>query len=157
MKSEAHFLPVPPEFLEYRDRLRVVGYELVRYSKAHAQSEAAQFRHSPADYEYAIHKIESIQAENGQIYIKENAFYSSASRVPDWTKYFVDQEKPVGIGLLGRFFKDPVNALLTLAVPPYGLTLLGLTAVGDRINRKEQQNRRESLPHLSEIPKFLPR
>lgn len=155
MKTETCFLPLPQEFREYRDHLRVAGYELVRYSKVRAESEASKFRHSPTDYEYAIHKIESIQAENGQIYINENAFYSSASRVPDWAKYFADKEKTEGIGLLGHFFKDPVNAFLTLAVPPYGLTILGFAAVGDRMKRKEQQHRRELLPRLLETPKLL--
>jgi hypothetical protein len=157
MKTEAEFVPLPPEFRGFRDSLRIVGYELVRYTNAHARAEAGRYRHPIADYEYAIHKIESIQAEDGQIFINSNAFYSSAARVPDWINYYTEKEKPEGFSLVKRWFTNPVSALLTVVVPPYGLAMLGLVAAGDRMNRKEQNDRRQSLPRLSEMPKFLPR
>ena len=157
MKNEADFRPLPTEFLAYRDQLRVAGYELVRYSRTHAQDEARRYRHPFGDYEYAIHKIESIEAETGQIYINENASYSSADRVPSWSEYHIDKEKPEGFGLLSRWFKDPAYLALTVIVPPYGLTMLGLAAVGDRANRKAQGEREQSLQSLAEFPKFLRR
>jgi hypothetical protein len=152
MKTESDFAPLPAEFREYRDRLRIVGHELVRYTQAHAESEAARYRHMPADYEYAIHKIDYI--EDYQLYIDEHAFYSSALRVPDWTKYYSEKEKPMGFGLLKQWFSNPVTVLITLIVPPFGLTLLGMTAVEDKRDRNVQNTRRKSLGTLAEMPKF---
>lgn len=157
MIIEAEFLTLPAEFVESRDRLRVVGYELVRYSNDHARAEAAKYRHPPSAYEYAIHKIESVQALDGQIYISRNAFYSSAARVPDWAEHFVEKEKAVGFGLVKQWLKNPISVFLTVVMPPYGLTMLGLAAAGDHAARKEQNDRSNSLARFSELPKLAPR
>lgn len=157
MKTEAEFRPLPSEFLSHRDRLRVAGYELVRYSRTHAQAESSRYRHSFGDYEHAIHKIESIEAETGQIIINENASYSSADQVSSWAEYHIEKYKPEGFGLLRRWFKDPAYLALTVIVPPYGLTMLGLAAAGDRAKKKAQDARKQSLLNLSETPRFLRR
>ncbi len=157
MNIDLAFLPLPAELRVYRDQLRTIGFELVRYSKEHARSKAAPIRHPVADYEFAIHKIETIENVTGQIYINPNAFYSSAERVPSWTEYYLEKEKPEGFGLLTRWFKDPVSLALTVVVPPFGLAILGMSAIGDKMNKNQQEERRRSLARLSEIPKLLPR
>jgi hypothetical protein len=153
--SESDIVALPVELRSYRDQLRVAGYDLVRYTVEHAQREARKYRHPTEDYEYAIHKIALIEANDGQIFINRNPFYSSAARVPDWTKYHVEKEKPQGIGLLKTWFTEPAHAVLTVIVPPFGLTLLGLAAVSDRMEAKQQRERREQLARLSERPKFM--
>jgi hypothetical protein len=132
-----------------------VGYELVRYTNAHARAEARKYRHAEPDYEYGIHKIECIQSSDGQIYIKDSPFYSSADRVPSWTAHYVEKEHPEGFSLVKRWFSDPVYTFLTVVVPPYGLTMLGLAAAGDRMVRREQRERERALARLSETPKFF--
>lgn len=121
----------------------------------HARREASKYRHPTEDYEYAIHKIEFIEVHDGQIFINRNPFYSSATRVTDWTKYHVEKEKPQGFGILKTWFTEPAHAVLTAIVPPFGLTLLGLAAVSDRLEAKQQRERRELLARLSERPKFM--
>ena len=152
--TEADLLPLPPELREFRDQLRVVGYELVRFTRAFAHAAANSVRHPVADYEFAIHRIESID-EQGQLHVNPNPFFSSAARVPDWTRYYVETERPAGIGIFKAFFREPARAIVTLVVPPYGLALLGLAALGDRADARQQRERRQQLPKLSELPKFL--
>ncbi len=135
MKPEDELVPLPDKFREARDRLRVVGNELVRYK-------------------YAIHKIEFVDQKDGQIYIAEHAFYSSEQRVPEWVVYYVEKEKPAGFSLIKDSFTSPVHALITLVVPPYGLTLLGLVGAGEYMRHRDQKARRKELPRLSDIPKF---
>ncbi|MFJ1257143.1 hypothetical protein [Cupriavidus sp. CuC1] len=154
MITEADFLPLPDAFLELRDQLRIVRYELVHYSQGHAQREAGKYRHPPSDYEYAIHKIEYIDPESSQIFIDGHAFYSSEQRVPDWVKYHVKEKSPQGARLLKQWFTSPASLLLTALVPPYGLSLLGLSAVSDHMDRRDQSKLKQALPVLSELPKF---
>ncbi|SRR6266571_4488740 len=154
MKPEDELVPLPDKFREARDRLRVVGHELVRYTNAHARRVASRYRHPEADYEYAIHKIEFVDQKDGQIYIAEHAFYSSEQRVPEWVVYYVEKEKPAGFSLIKDSFTSPVHALITLVVPPYGLTLLGLVGAGEYMRHRDQKARRKELPRLSDIPKF---
>lgn len=154
IKIEADLLPLPENFREFRDRLRVVGYELVRYTETHAQEAAARYDHTAADYVYAIHKIESIDQKSGQIFISQHAFYSSECRVPDWTTHYTEKESPSGIGVIKGWFSDPTKALVTAISPPYGLAMLGLVAIGDRAQRRTQQARKQALNQLAEMPKF---
>jgi hypothetical protein len=153
--SDADIVELNAEFRPYRDELRIAGYELVRYALSHARQEASRYRHPTADYEYGIHKIEFIDPKSLQIYINRHPFYSSASRVPDWTKYHVDKERPAGAKLLTGWFTDPVRAIITVFVPPYGLTLLGLAAIADRLAAGQQKERQGQLRQLSERPKFM--
>jgi hypothetical protein len=153
--SESDIIALPIELYPYRDQLRVVGYDLVRYTVGHAQREARKYRHPAEDYEYAIHKIEFIEANDGQIFINRNPFYTSATRVPDWTNYHVKKEKPQGFGILKSWFTEPAHTLLTVIVPPFGLTLLGLAVVGDRVEAKQQRERHQLLACLLERPKFV--
>jgi hypothetical protein len=128
--TDADLVPLPPELRDARDQLRVAGYE------------------------YAIHKIESID-EHGQLHLNRNPFFTSATRVPDWTRYYLEKERPAGLGIFKAFFREPARAVITLIAPPYGLTLLGLAALGDRSGARQQRERRERLPLLSELPKFV--
>jgi hypothetical protein len=153
--SESDIVELYTEFKPYRDDLRVAGYELVRYALSHARQEANRYRHAPSDYEFGIHKIEFVDPKDLQVYINRHPFYSSAACVPDWAKYHVDKEKQAGAKLLTSWFTDPVRVVLTVVVPPFGLALLGLAAVGDRQAAGQQKKRKSQLPRLSERPKFL--
>ena len=83
--TEADLLSLPPELRDFRDQLRVVGYELVHLTRAFAQDAARRVRHPYADYEFAIHRIESID-EHGQLHVNPNPFFSSAERVTPFGK-----------------------------------------------------------------------
>lgn len=157
LQLEADLLPLPENFQEYRDRLRVVGYELVRYTGFHALEAAARYRHQATDYEYAIHKIEFIDQKSGQIFINQNAFYSSERSVPSWTEHYTEKEKPEGFGVIKGWFSDPTKVLVTAISPPYGLAMFGLYAIGDHSQRQEQQERRQALNRFAEMPKFWPK
>lgn len=153
MKTETELIALPPSVLDARDQLRVVGYELVRYTNEHAKREAGRYRHPPADYEYAIHKIEFVDQKDGQIYISEHAFFCSEKRIPDWTKYYTDEEKLAGLSLL-KAIANPVGAVVSILAPPYMLTLLGLAGIGEYMKKRKQDARRGDLFRLSETPKF---
>lgn len=152
--TEANLLPLPSELRGFRNQLRVVGYELVHFTRTFAEEAARRVRHPVADYEFAIHKIEHID-EQGQLHVNPHPFFSSAARVPDWTRYYVEKERPAGLGIFKAFFREPARTIITLAVPPYGLTLLGMAAVGDRVEAKRQRERHQQLDSLAELPKFI--
>lgn len=152
--TESDLLPLPSEFRGFRDQLRVVGYELVRFTRTFAQEAARQVRHPVADYEFSIHRIESID-KDGHLHVNPSPFFSSAASVPDWTRYYVEKERPAGLGTFKAFFREPARAIVTLVVPPYGLTLLGLAALGDRADAKRQRERHRQLASLAELPKFV--
>ena len=153
--SDPEIVDLPAEFKPHRDALRVVGYELVRYGLPHARQEANRYQHPTTDYEYGIHKIEFIDPEDHQIYVNRHPFYCSEDRVPDWTKYHVEKEEPAGAKLFIRWFTDPMRAVLTIAVPPYALTLLVIAAVRDRRAAAKHKERQSQLLLLSETPKFV--
>lgn len=154
MNTEADFLPLPPNMIARRNQLRVVGYELVRYTQCHAKAIASRYRHPVGDYEFAIHKIRFIEPLDGTVFIDPQAFYSSEQRVDDWVKYYWEKEREtIGGGVKG-WFSNPVSALLTVVVPPYGITMLGLGLLGIKAERKEQEKRERQLSSLKEIPKF---
>ena len=150
--TDADLLPLPIEMNVYRDSLRIVGYELVRYTLAHASREAMPYRHPAEDYEYAIHKIDQVAA--GQVFIQHDATYCSAARVPAWTKLRLDQERPEGAGWVKRWAKE--NWLLTIVATPYSLALLGLGAVGDHQTKKAQQATAKLLSQYLPMAKFAP-
>lgn len=153
MKSETDFIALPPFLLDARDQLRVVGYELVHYTNEHAREEANRYQHPPADYEYAIHKIEFVEQNDGQIYISEHAFYCSEKRIPDWTKYYTEKEKPEGLSLL-KAIVNPVGAIVSILAPPFMLTALGMAGIGQYMKKRDQDTRRNELSALSDMPKF---
>jgi hypothetical protein len=152
--AEADLLPLPPEFHVHRNELRVVGYELVHYRPAFSRSQAERVRHSITEYEYGIHKIESID-DHGQLHVNPNPLFTSAAWIPNWTKHFLEKERPAGLGMFKAFFHEPARTLVTLAAPPYGLALLGLAAIADRDDARRQRERRTSLSRLSELPVFV--
>ena len=155
MPKDEDLLIIPNNLIPFRDQLRVVGYELIRYSQSHAQREASRYRHKWEDYEFSVHRIESIKPEDGQIWINPHPFYIAEKDVPRWTQHYIMNNKPEGFGLLKTWFSNPVTALITLVVPPYGLTMLGLVALGDNKERKKQKELEKRLSSLSEMPKFL--
>lgn len=152
--TEADLLPLPSEFRAHRDQLRIVGYELVHFKPQFAQKRAALVRHPITEYEYGIHKIETID-EQGQLHVNPNAHFTSATWIPNWTEHYREKEKPAGLGIFKGFFRDPARTLVALAVPPYGLALLGLAAIGDRSNARRQRDRHTSLSRLSDLPAFV--
>jgi hypothetical protein len=151
---EADLLPLPNEFRNYRDEFRVIGYELVHFTRCFAQSKANRVKHPVIDYEYAIHKIEVID-DQGQLHIDPNPFFTSAAGIHNWLKYYQDKEKPVGLGIFKGIFRDPALALVTIVALPYGLSLVGLAAIGDRANAKRQRERRQKLSTYAELPLFV--
>ena len=152
--TESDLAPFPETMRAYRNELRVAGYELVRFVTSFAHQSAIRVRHPIADYEFGIHKIETIDP-NGQIHINPNTFFSSEERVPDWTKHYCEKERPQGFGVIKGFFSDPARSFVTLLAPPFGLALLGLAAIGDRTDARGQNERRRTLASLSETPKFI--
>jgi hypothetical protein len=152
--TENDIVLLQQEWWKHRDDLRIAGYDLIQYSKEYAKRKAATYRHPSADYEFAIHKIEFTDVKTGQIFVLNNPFYSSRERIEDWTKHFTDKEKPMGAGILKRWFTDPASLVLTAIVPPFALTILGMSAVSDHLHAKRQIERQEILSRLSPIPKF---
>jgi hypothetical protein len=149
--NDSDLISVPSELYVHRDSLRIVGYDLVRFTRQFAGEEASAVRHEWVDYEYAIHKIESIV--EGQIYVVHDGFFCSATDVPRWTKYRVEEERPRGgIGLIKGWFKE--NLLLSVVAAPYSLALLGLSAVGEHQTKKAQEERAKVLGHLKSMPRF---
>jgi hypothetical protein len=154
--TDCDLLQIPGEFRVFRDQLRAVGYELVHYKREFAQAAARAFRHPVCDYEYAIHKIESV-TEEGQLQISPIPFFTCAARISDWTRHFQEKESPAKLGLFARFFREPSNAIVTLVAAPYGLALFGLTAFGDRANAERQAKLLSSLPAFVDLPAFIRR
>lgn len=155
MPSDRDLLALPDHLHADRDRLRIAGFDLVRYREAHARAKAEPIRHPWRDYEYAIHEIHWIDPSTGQITIAPNPHYSSETRLPDWVEYHVNSKKPLGGGrLLKNWFTDPAHAVLTVVVPPFGLTLLGMGALANRANRREHEQRQALLARLAPMPTF---
>lgn len=152
--TDSDLIPVPSELYVYRDSLRIVGYDLVRFTRQFAGEEASAVRHDWVDHEYALHKIESIV--EGQIYVERHGFFCSAKDVPRWTKFRIEEERPRGgLGLVKSSFKD--NLLLSVVAAPYSLALLGLSAVGEHQTKKAQEDRAKVLGHLKAMPRFVQR
>lgn len=155
MPTERDLLPLPAHLHGHRDRLRIAGFDLVRYSESYARDEAEPIRHPWRDYEYAIHEIHWVDPASGQITIIPNPHYSSEDRLPAWVEYHVSSKKPLESGrLLKNWFTDLAYAALTALVPPFGLTLLGMGALANRANRREHQQREALLARLAPMPKF---
>lgn len=154
MKEESHILPLGKEFYEIRNRLRVVGYDLVSYSKHYAQKEAEKLRHSPNDYKFAIHKIEYIEFKTGEIYINMDGYHSSEKNIEKWSEHFIEQEQTLGLSIIKDWFMTPATLILTIVVLPYGLACLILTLLGDRRERLEQLERKNNLHKFCSMPKF---
>lgn len=152
--TESDLQPLPAELRGCRDELRVVGYELVHYKPEFSRSRAVRVRHPPSEYEYGIHSIEVID-EQGLLHVNPNPFFTSASWIPNWVKHYQEKERPAGLGIFKSFFKEPARAIVTLVAPPYGLTLLGLAAIGDRTDAKRQRERRASLTSYADLPVFI--
>ncbi|WP_370305864.1 hypothetical protein [Sinimarinibacterium flocculans] len=154
MKDENDFVSLPDSLITARNRLRVIGHELVRYSPARAASEAAQYRHSAADYEYSIHKIEFIDQKTGELFIARSGFHTSGKEVLNWVSHFESEERPLGWSILKKWFTDPAHLAVTALAPPYGLALLGLASIGQHGKHREQLRMQELLGRLADRPKF---
>jgi hypothetical protein len=151
MSTSVDIQPLPEEKKYLRDRLRVAGYELIRYTSSYATRIASRYRHPSSEYDYGIHKITFVRP-NGQLVVSKHAHHSSESWLENWVNHFVDKEKPAGLKLVPRWFKE--NWLLTAIVPPYSLALMGLAAAGDAAARREQKEREALLGSFRETPIF---
>lgn len=145
--------PLPSEFCALRDDLRCVGYELLHYTAEHVASVANPIRHPVADYLFGFHKIFGIYPPR-VIIETSNRRYCSYQSVRALSAALLESEKPARVAETVGWFKDPASLLLSVLVPPYGLTLFGLGVVGDRQKATEQSRRRALLPTLSEMPEF---
>ena len=74
--------------------------------------------------------------------------------MPNRINHYQVKEEPAGLGIFKAFFCEPARALVTLAVPSYGLAILGLAAIGDRANARSQRGRQASLFWFSDVPVF---
>lgn len=145
---------LPGELRQVRDQLRVVGYELVRYTDEHAQSVSRPIRHPARIYEYGFHKISGIYPPRVVIESATRT-YCSCDEVSDRANEILAAESLGSTTqLASSFFKDSSNVLLTVVVAPYALAMLGLAAAGNRGKKVEQERNRELLPRLSETPEF---
>ncbi|HHG4878493.1 TPA: hypothetical protein ACPWGL_003252 [Pseudomonas aeruginosa] len=154
MPSESDLSELPSELRNYRDRLRSTGFELVRFSPDFSKAQAARFRHSPADYEFGIHKIMNIDPATHQIYIKRFGNFSSLKEITDLSLR-PESEPESYTSLVFGFFKRPVHVILTLIVPPYALAMLILALLSERNHRKSNLWIKSKLHKLSNKPKFF--
>lgn len=145
------FTPLPAKCRPLRDRLRVIGRELVRLRDEDAAQEAARFRHPPADYEFCIYPIFTIGGD-GQIYVEDNPFHTSATALEGWITHFEEQARPSLGGVVKGWAKD--YWLFTLAAAPASFAMLGLAVLGEKQAKREQDARAQRLASLSEFPKF---
>jgi hypothetical protein len=145
--------PLPQEFKALRDELRCVGYELVHYTNSYAVSVAAPIKHSANDFLFGFHKIFGIYAPR---VIIENHTRRHCGKldVPAAAAAFLEQERPARAREMAGWFKDPANLILSLVVPPYGLTMFGLSAVANRQKSAEHASRKSLLIALSDMPEF---
>lgn len=158
MKSVPYLLPLPEKFINVRNQLRVVGFELVRYPLDTAKEEANRYNHPTSDYEYAIHEIRLID-EHGQIYISYQPNYCSESRVLDYANYFISKGKAQRFSLKD-ILANPADfglaAFCTLISPPYSLTLFGLAELSEFMTHREQKARARELGRFKELPLYWP-
>lgn len=152
--QEEAILPLPQKFHESRNRLRVVGYELVRYTIEYASQEANRYGHPVPDYEYAIHKI-GLFGDDGQVYITDVPYrrYCSERSALIIADAYIKEHSANGITAIKDFFSNPGN-LIALIVPPFALVLLGLLELGVYMEYKFQKETKKKLYQLKEIPKF---
>ncbi len=152
MISITDLVPLPSALKGERDRLRVVGYELVKYSELHSRSKANFYRHPWRDYVFGIHRIEHIY-EDGVVWINPHPFYSSEDRLCDWVKYHLEKENVNGYAAVRSWFTDPASLALTIIVPPFALATLGMGLLGLRSERKAREERGRRLALLADMPK----
>ena len=148
--------PLPQDFKALRDELRCFGYELVHYTNSHAVSLAAPIRHSTNDYLFGFHKIFGIYPP--QVIIETHARrHCSKLDVAAAAAAFLEQERPASALEMAGWFKNPANLILSLVVPPFGLTMFGLGAFANRQKSAEQASRKSLLSTLSDMPEFQER
>jgi len=145
--------PLPQEFKALRDELRCFGYELVHYTNSHAVSVAAPIRHSVNDYLFGFHKIFGIYPPR-VIIETHTRRHCGKLDVPAVAAAFLEQERPASVREMAGWFKDPANLILSLVVPPYGLTMFGLGALANRQTLAEQASRKSLVTTLSDMPEF---
>ncbi len=145
--------PLPQEFRALRDDLRCFGYELVHYTNSHAVSVATPIKHHSEDYLFGFHKIFGIYPP--RVIIETNVRrHCCKLDVPAAVAAFLEQERPANARETVGWFKDPANLILSLVVPPFGLALFGLGALGNRQKSAEQANRKNLLSQLADMPEF---
>src|SRR3989304_530979 len=91
--------PIPIHLRPYRDKLRVIGFDLVRVSEWEAKDRALKHPgHIPRDYGYTIYPIRYIDESSGQVYLRgspESSHYFSESAVPSCVSAHLEQKAPV--------------------------------------------------------------
>lgn len=152
--------PIPTHLRPYRDKLRIVGFDLVRVSAWEAKDRALRYYgHHPRDYEYTIYPIAYIDETSGQVYLSgslESSHYFSESDAPLWANYRFEQEAPVS---LLKDLRDNSQfwlslGILTAIVPPYALVLFGLVRASEYRKRRDARRRARLLPRLLDMPRF---
>ena len=144
---------IPQELKALRDELRCVGIELVHYTESKAISVAAPIRHNPEDYLFGFHKVFGIYPPRVIIEIHTRR-HCSRSNVPTLAATFLAQERPANVGEMAGWFKDPANLLLSIVVPPYGLTMFALGIFANKQKATAQSSRRNELGNLADMPEF---
>jgi len=132
---------LPESRASQRDALRCVGYELVKYSKKYALEKSAAVRHQPHDYKFGFHRIDGVY--DNRVFIQPSpTIHCGEIDIDRWVDFYLNQEEPMKWSESWKWFKDPANALMAIAVPPFALTLLGGGLLGERAHRREQERRR---------------
>ena len=132
---------LPESRASQRDALRCVGYELVKYSKTYALQRSASVCHQPQDYKFGFHRIDGVY--DGRVFIQPSpTHHCSEPDIDRWVDFYLNQEEPTKWSDTWKWFKDPANAFLGIAVAPFALTLFGGGLLGERAHRREQERRR---------------
>jgi len=163
MTDSGGWQPIPTHLRPYRDKLRIVGFDLVRVSAWEAKDRALKYAgHNPRDYEYTIYPIAYIDETSGQVYLRgspESSHYFSESAAPSFVNAHLEQNAPVPLRRwLLKWLRDNdygrALGLITVLVPPYGLTLLGLIGIGNYQEIRDARRRAQLLPRLLDMPRF---
>lgn len=154
---------IPTHLRPFRDKLRISGFDLVRISAWEAKDRALKYPgHNPCDYEYTIYRIAYIDEASGQVYLRgssESSHYFSESTAPAFVDSHLEHNTPAPLRQwLLKWLKDTDTGravgLITLLVPPYGLTLLGFMGIGNYREIREARRRAQLLPRLLDMPRF---
>jgi hypothetical protein len=152
--------PIPPELRTYRDKLRIIGFDLVRVSQWEATDRAKHsFGHDASGYEYTIVPIQHIDEQSGQIYLRgvpePSKFFSSAC-APRIIEDHLKKESPSLILrdiLSDRGNQVGIAALAAIALP-YMLAALSLEVASEYRKLREAKRRAKLLPRLREMPQY---
>ena len=155
--------PIPSHLRPYRDNLRIAGFDLVRMSDWEANDRARKYKgHTPQDYEYTIYPIDHIDETSGQVYLRgtpESSHYFSERSAQSVVTSHLEQHAPAPLRRwLFKWLRysdyGRSLGLITVLVPPYGLTILGLIGIGNYQEIRDAKRRAKLLPRLLDMPRF---